>query len=429
MKISVIGGGYVGLVTAAALASKEHEVIAIDMDVEKVDMINKGESPITEEGLGDVLSDCIRHGCLKATDDYKDIFNTTITLVCVSTPSNLDGSINLDAITESMQSLGKVLSQKSEHHTVVVRSTVIPGTTNDIIIPIIEKYSGKKSDIDFDIAVNPEFMQEGKALKCFFNPDRIIIGENVQQAGDKVEELYSGISAPVVRMNIKTAEMVKYASNAFLSTKISFINEIGGICHKLGIDVYEVAKGISFDYRIGDRFLNAGVGFGGSCLPKDLQALIQASNKIGYQSLLLKSVLEINENQITKLLDMVERKLGDLDGKKVCVLGLAFKPDTDDFRNAPALKVIKLLKSKGALVKAYDPAAIPNAKRVFSQNEVEYCSSAEGAISNCDCILILTEWDEFRDETLYYGKIVFDGRRVLAPKKATTFCDYQGICW
>jgi len=392
-------------------------------------MINKGESPIAEEGLGDVLSDCIKRSCLKATDDYKNIFNTPITLVCVSTPSNLDGSINLDAITESMQSLGKVLSQKSEHHTVVVRSTVIPGTTNDIIIPIIEKYSGKKSDIDFDIAVNPEFMQEGKALKCFFNPDRIIIGENVQRAGDKVEELYSGISAPVVRMNIKTAEMVKYTSNAFLSTKISFINEIGGICHKLGIDVYEVAKGISFDYRIGDRFLNAGIGFGGSCLPKDLEALIQASNKIGYQSLLLRSVLEINENQIMKLLDMVERKLGDLDDKKVCVLGLAFKPDTDDFRNAPALKVIKLLKSKGALVKAYDPAAMPNAKRIFSQNEVGYCSSAVGAISNCDCILILTEWDEFRDETLYYGKIVFDGRRVLDPKKATTFCDYQGICW
>jgi len=429
MRISVIGGGYVGLVTAAALAHKEHEVIVIDSDVVKVNMINKGESPITEEGLDDVLSACIRRGSLKATGNYENILNTSITLVCVSTPSNSDGSINLEAIAESVQSLGKVLSPKSERHTVVVRSSVIPGTTNDIIIPIIEKYSGKKSDIGFDIAVNPEFMQEGKALKCFFNPDRIIIGENVQRAGDTVEELYSGISAPVVRMNIKTAEMVKYASNAFLSTKISFINEIGSICHKLGVDVYEVARGISFDYRIGDRFLNAGIGFGGSCLPKDLQALIYASNKIGYQAPLLKSVLEINESQVTRMLEMVERKLGDLDGRKVCVLGLAFKPDTDDFRNAPALKVIKLLKSKGAVVKTYDPAAMPNARLVFSQDEIEYCSTAEGAISNCDCILILTEWNEFRDETLYYGKIVFDGRRVLEPKKAATFCDYQGICW
>jgi len=428
MGISVIGGGYVGLVTAAALASKGHSVIVVDTDEGRVNSINRGKSPIFEEGFGDVLSDCIRHNCLRATNNYHEILTADITLVCVGTPSNSDGSIDLSSITESAKDIGKMLGKKSEHHTVIVRSTVIPGTTREVIIPALEEYSRKKVHVDFDIAVNPEFMQEGKALQCFFNPDRIIIGEDKRAAGDVVEELYEGISAPIVRTDITTAEMIKYASNAFLATKISFINEIGNVCRKLGIDVYDVAKGISFDYRIGDRFLNAGVGFGGSCLPKDLRALIHASRKLGYHTHLLESVSDVNENQVLKMVQMVEQKLGNLRSKKVCVLGLAFKPNTDDVRNASALKVAKLLVEKGAVVRAYDPLAMPNAKRVLSR-EIKYCSNAEEAVSDCDCILVLTEWSEFKDESLYYGKMVFDGRRVLDPGKARAFCDYQGICW
>ncbi|MDH4270150.1 MAG: UDP-glucose/GDP-mannose dehydrogenase family protein [Dehalococcoidia bacterium] len=428
MKISVIGAGYVGLVTAAALASKGHNVIVIDTDKARVTMINQKRSPIFEEGLDDMLSNCIESGHLRATGDYEEIMATDITLICVGTPSNPDGSMDLSCITESARDIGRVLGAKSGRHTVVVRSTVVPGTTKKAIIPALEEHSRKKEHVDFDVAVNPEFLQEGRALHGFFNPDRIIIGEEDQRAGDMVKELYESISAPIVRMDITTAEMVKFASNAFLATKISFINDIGNICRRLGIDVYDVVRGISFDYRIGDRFLNAGIGFGGSCLPKDLKALVHSSRHLGYQAQLLESVLEVNRNQILNMLQMVEGKLGSLKGKTICVLGLAFKPNTDDIRNAPALEVIRLVMEKGASVKAYDPLAMSNAKRVLSE-KVKYCRDAKEAVSNCDCILVLTEWDEFRDESLYHGKVVFDGRRVLDPGKARTFCDYCGICW
>jgi UDPglucose 6-dehydrogenase len=428
MKISVIGAGCVGLVTAAALASKRYSVIVVDTDETKVGMINRRKSPIFEEGLDDMLSNCIDPNRLRATGDYEEILATDITLICVGTPSSTDGSMDLSYVTESARDIGRMLGAKSERHTVVVRSTVVPGTTKGIIIPALEQYSRKKAHVDFDVAVNPEFMQEGKALQGFFNPDRIIIGEEEPRAGDIVEKLYEGISAPIVRMDITTAEMIKFSSNAFLATKISFINEIGNICRKLGIDVYDVVKGISFDYRIGDRFLNAGIGFGGSCLPKDLKALVHSSRRLGYQARLLESVLEVNKNQILNMLRMVEEKLGGLKGKTICVLGLAFKPNTDDIRDAPALEVIRLLMEKGASIKAYDPLAMPNAKSVLSE-KVKYCSNAKEAVSNCDCVLVITEWDEFKDESLYCGKVVFDARRVLDPKRTGMVCDYQGICW
>jgi UDPglucose 6-dehydrogenase len=428
MKISVIGAGYVGLVTAAALASKGHDVIVVDTDKTKVSMVNRKKSPIFEEGLDDMLSSCIESNRLRATGDYKEILATDITLICVGTPSNPDGSMNLSHIKESARDIGKILGAKSKRHTVVVRSTVVPGTTKGIIIPALEQYSGKKAHVDFDVAVNPEFLQEGRALHGFFNPDRIIIGEEEPRAGDMVEKLYKGISAPVIRMGITTAEMIKFTSNAFLATKISFINDIGNICRRLGIDVYDVVKGVGVDYRIGEHFLSAGIGFGGSCLPKDVKALVHSSRNLGYQPRLLESVLEVNKNQILNMLQMVEAKLGNLKGKTICVLGLAFKPDTDDVRNAPALEVIRLLIEKGASVKAYDPLAVPNAKKVLPE-KVKYCRDAKEAVSDCDCVLVITEWDEFKDESLYRGKVVFDGRRVLEPKKTGMVCDYQGICW
>jgi UDPglucose 6-dehydrogenase len=428
MKISVIGAGYVGLVTAAALASKGHDVIVVDTDKTKVSMVNRKKSPIFEEGLDDMLSSCIESNRLRATGDYKEILATDITLICVGTPSNPDGSMNLSHIKESARDIGKILGAKSKRHTVVVRSTVVPGTTKGIIIPALEQYSGKKAHVDFDVAVNPEFLQEGRALHGFFNPDRIIIGEEEPRAGDMVEKLYKGISAPVIRMGITTAEMIKFTSNAFLATKISFINDIGNICRRLGIDVYDVVKGVGVDYRIGEHFLSAGIGFGGSCLPKDVKALVHSSRNLGYQPRLLESVLEVNKNQILNMLQMVEEKLGNLKGKTICVLGLAFKPDTDDVRNAPALEVIRLLIEKGASVKAYDPLAVPNAKKVLPE-KVKYCRDAKEAVSDCDCVLVITEWDEFKDESLYRGKVVFDGRRVLEPRETRTFCDYHGICW
>jgi UDPglucose 6-dehydrogenase len=428
MKISVIGAGYVGLVTAAALASKGYDVIVVDTDKTKISMVNRKKSPIFEEGLDDMLSNCIESNRLRATGDYEEILATDITLICVGTPSNPDGSMNLSYITESAGDIGRILGAKSERHTVVIRSTVVPGTTKGIVIPALEQYSGKKANVDFDVAVNPEFLQEGKALHGFFNPDRIIIGEEEQGAGDMVEKLYEGISAPVIRMGITTAEMIKFTSNAFLATKISFINDIGNICRRLGVDVYDVVKGVGVDYRIGEHFLSAGIGFGGSCLPKDVKALVHSSRDLGYRPLVLESVLEVNKNQISNMLRMVEEKFGNLKGKTICVLGLAFKPDTDDIRNAPALEIIRMLIEKGATVKTYDPLAIPNAKRVLPE-KVIYCNDAKEAVNNCDCILVITEWDEFRDESLYRGKVVFDGRRILEPKRVGMICDYQGICW
>jgi UDPglucose 6-dehydrogenase len=428
MKISVIGAGYVGLVTAAALASKGYDVIVVDTDKTKISMVNRKKSPIFEEGLDDMLSNCIESNRLRATGDYEEILATDITLICVGTPSNPDGSMNLSYITESAGDIGRILGAKSERHTVVIRSTVVPGTTKGIVIPALEQYSGKKANVDFDVAVNPEFLQEGKALHGFFNPDRIIIGEEEQGAGDMVEKLYEGISAPVIRMGITTAEMIKFTSNAFLATKISFINDIGNICRRLGIDVYDVVKGVGVDYRIGEHFLSAGIGFGGSCLPKDVKALVHSSKRLGYRPLVLESVLEVNENQILNMLQMVREKLGNLKGKTICVLGLAFKPDTDDVRNAPALEIIRLLIEKGAFVKAYDPLAMPNAKSVLPEN-VKYCNNAKEAVSGCDCVLVLTEWGEFKDESLYRGKVVIDGRRILEPKRIGMMCDYQGICW
>ncbi len=428
MNISVIGAGYVGLVSAAALAGKGHDVVVIDTDEGRVRTVNGKKSPIFEDGLEEAVSDGIESNRLKATGDYDEILATDITLICVGTPSNPDGSMDLSCIVESSKSIGRVLRAKKGRHTVVVRSTVVPGTTRGVVIPALEQHSGRKAHVDFGVAMNPEFLQEGIALRCYFNPDRIVIGDEDGATGDMVQQLYEGISAPVIRTDITTAEMVKFVSNAFLATKLSFINEIGNICRRLGIDVYDVVKGVGLDYRIGRSFLRAGIGFGGSCLPKDLKGLVHSSRELGYRAQLLESVLEVNQNQVVNMLAMVCEKLVDLDGKTVCVLGLAFKPDVDDIRNAPALEAIRLLLEKGALVKAYDPLAMPNARSVLSP-EVQYARTAEEAVADCDCVLVLTEWDEFRNERLYQGKVVFDGRRVMEPARARMFCDFQGISW
>jgi len=430
VKIAVIGAGYVGLVSAAGLARLGHEVVCIETDRDRVDTINRGVSPLCEAGLEELLSACVSgDGNLRASAEYSEILDTDVSLICVGTPSNSDGSIDLSYIRDAATGIGGTLAAKPDYHVVVTRSTVIPGTTRDVIIPLLTGASGKTAGDDFGIAFNPEFLQEGTAVQAFFNPDRIIIGEFDRRSGDMVAEVYRDMAAPVVRTDITTAEMVKYTSNAFLATKISFINEIANICQRLGIDVYDVVDGIRFDYRIGDRFLNAGIGFGGSCLPKDLRALTYASSvKLGYSAPLLKAVLDVNEAQALKIIEVAEQKLGDLDGKKVAVLGLAFKPDTDDIREAPSIRVVEVLLEKGALVKAYDPRAMENAKAVLPAG-VEYSSSAAAAITDSDCVLIVTEWDEFRDASLYKGKTVIDGRRALDPRRAGSVCDYRGVCW
>lgn len=430
MNISIIGAGYAGLISAVGFADTGRKVTCIDTDESKVRQINQGKSPIYEVDLDSLLSSCVnRNGNLKASSDYNEISKSDITFICVNTPSNSEKDIDLCHIIDSAAAVGQVLAKADSYHVIVVKSTVVPGTTEGIIIPTLEKYSSKKAGKDFGIAVNPEFLQEGRAIQSFLHPDRIIIGEHDRRAGDILQEIYRDFSAPILRTNIRTAEMIKYAGNAFLATKISFINEIGNICKKLSIDVYEVAKGIGYDPRIGNKFLDAGIGFGGSCLPKDLEALIFRARELNYEAELLQSVLKVNKEQPLRFVEIAKERLGSLGNKAITVLGLAFKPNTDDVREAPALKIIAQLLAEEATIKVYDPKVMPNAKQILSESIV-FCNNAPDAIAGSDCVLITTDWDEFKDESLFAGKLVIDGRRTLNPEKARQLCQYyEGVCW
>ncbi len=429
MNVSIIGSGYVGVGTAVGLFN-ENKVICIDHDKSKVDLINQGISPIFEHGLDERLCDYIqRNGGPFAYCDYQKILGTDVTFISVGTPSLPDGGIDLTCIKSAIHDLGEILSKKATRHVVVVKSTVIPGTTQNIIIPLLEDASGKKVGKDIGVAVNPEFLREGEVLHFSRDPFRIVIGASDEQTSSIVEALYREFSAPMVKTDVTTAEMIKYASNTYLATRLSFINEIGNICKVLGVDVSKVAQGMGYDPRIGDQFLNAGVGFGGSCLPKDLSALISKAKTLNCEAELLQAVSQVNEDQPQKLIEIARKRLGHLENKTIAVLGLAFKANTNDIRQAPAMKIIAQLLSEKVIVRAYDPQAIPPAKQIFHASDVQFCSSISEAIMSVDCVMIITEWDEFKNENLYSGKLVLDGRRVLDPQKAKSVCDYEGICW
>jgi len=418
MNISVIGTGYVGLVTGACFAKLGHKVICVDVIKEKIDLINRKVSPIYEEGLEEVIYKHVGKSLSATLDLKKAILSTDMTFICVGTPSREDGSIDLNYIKKSAEQIGKILKEKSGYHLIVVKSTVVPSTTEKVK-EIIEKFSGKK---DLGICMNPEFLREGKAVHDFLNPDRIVIGEYDKKSGDILYELYKDFSCPILRVDLKTAEMIKYASNAFLATKISFINEIGNICKKLDIDVYKVAEGIGLDSRISPKFLNAGCGFGGSCFPKDVKALAAKAKEINYNPILLESVLKVNKDQPLRMIELLKNKIGNLENKKIGVLGLAFKPNSDDIREAPAITIIKKLIKEKSIVYAYDPKAMKNMKKIFP--DISYENKAQNVIDNSEAILIVTEWQEFKNLD-YKEKIVIDGRKVLEKKDI----NYEGICW
>lgn len=427
MKISVIGTGYVGTVSAACFAELGHEVICVDVDQSKIDQLNAGVAPIYEEGLSELLK---RHAGkrLSATHDYNfAVENSYASFICVGTPSNSEGNIDLSIVKAASASIGESLRKKKDYHVIVVKSTVVPETTKKVVLPVIKKSSGKSLG-DFGIAMNPEFLREGKAVYDFMHPDKIVVGSMDKKSGDIVASLYNGIKCDIIRTDITTAEMIKYANNAFLATKISFANEIGNICKLLGIDTYEVMSAVGKDFRIGQHFLNSGAGFGGSCFPKDVKALIGKAMEIGYEPLLLKSVIAINEIQPTRMVLLLKKKLGSLKGKKVAVLGLAFKNDTDDVRESRSIPVIRELLDSGARVSAYDPMANENMKKLFTG--VEYHSSAAGALHGADACLIMTEWNEFKSLNKEFdfmdNKLVIDGRHILSPRKGI---EYVGLCW
>lgn len=427
MKISVIGSGYVGSVTAACFADVGHEVVCVDIDKAKVEQINAGIPPIYEEGLEDLLQKYAGKRLIATADTEFAVDETDISFICVGTPSAEDGSIDLSIVKAAASSIGKALAKKKGYHVVVVKSTVVPETTEKIVLPILEETAGKKAGKDFGVAMNPEFLREGKAVHDFMHPDKIVVGAIDRRSGDLVSELYRTFECEVTRTNPVTAEMIKYANNSLLATKISFANEIGNICKKLGIDTYEVMEAVGKDFRISPRFLNSGAGFGGSCFPKDVKALIGKAREIGYSPVLLESVIAVNEKQPLLMTEILQKKIGDIKNKKITVLGLAFKNETDDIRESRAIPVIAELLRLGAKVSAYDPMATENMKKIFPT--IAYFEKPEDALKNADACLVMTEWDEFRELDSEFEnmkeKVVIDGRRVIAARNI----DYEGLCW
>jgi len=422
MKVCILGSGYVGIVTGTCFAEKGHEIYCLDIDPKKVDLINRGLSPIFEPGLDELLKKNVEKGTLKAfvaKDFYAKKIHTDISFICVPTPSNKNGSINLKFIKKTSKDLGYYIKSMKDYHVVVIKSTVVPGTTGDVASPILEKYSSKKAGLGFGLCMNPEFLREGSAVEDFLNTDKIVIGSIDKKSGDLLEKIYESWNQkiPRIRTNLRTAEMIKYAQNAFLATKISFINEIANICQRNGVDTNDVAYSIGLDPRINPKFLKFGVGYGGSCFPKDVKALIAAAEKSGYNPKLLKAVENVNKKQPLEALKMAD----GLSGKTVSILGLAFKPGTDDIREAPSIKLIAELKKHGTTIKAYDPKATENMKKILP--DITYTESPLECLKGSDICFVLTEWKEIKELEpkdflgLMRTPVVIDGRRVFDPKK------------
>lgn len=443
MNISIIGTGYVGLVTGTCLAEKGHAVTCVDVDQRKVDTINEGIAPIHESGLEDLLNRNIHKRLTATTDLDHAVTETQLSMIAVGTP--FDGqTIDLSSVKQATCDIGSILKKKAAYHTVVVKSTVVPGTTDNVVVPIIEEASGKKAGKDFGVGMNPEFLREGEAVEDFFNPDRIVLGGTDKKTHAALEKLYRVFeNVDVIKTNNHTAEMIKYTANSLLATLISFSNEIGNLCADLPqVDAVEVMRGVQLDERFSPvlpnaerispgfiAYLAAGCGFGGSCFPKDVKALIAHGQSKGFDMKLLDSVIKINEEQPEQVLGILKKNFPKFEGLKVAVLGLAFKPGTDDMRESPAIPIIKQLLREGADVQAYDPEARHEARKLFGNRQITYHESLNYRINDVDAIILLTRWDEFnklpdllREEN---GQPVFiDGRRML-PKEE--FANYQGI--
>jgi UDPglucose 6-dehydrogenase len=413
MKITIIGTGYVGLVSGVCYSEIRHQVTCIDIDKTKIKLLRQGISPIYEPDLEQLMRKNIESGRLSFTSDYTDgLKDADVIYIAVGTPSMEDGRADLQYVENAAFSIAQHINRYS---VIVIKSTV-PVGTNEHVKKIIK--GNLRNNFDFDMASNPEFLREGSAVHDTFNGDRIILGSETLRATTILEELHLPLNIPIFHTDIRSAEMIKYASNAFLATKISFINEIANICEKTGANVQEVASGMGMDKRIGNLFLNAGIGYGGSCFPKDTKALVQIAGNVAHDFRLLKSVIEVNSHQQMVLVEKAKSILGDLSGKRIAILGLAFKPNTDDMREAASIVIIERLINEGANVIAYDPISIPNAKKLLD-SKVKYGDSVLNTVTDADCILILTDWDEFKRMDLSKVRevvndpVIFDGRNCL----------------
>jgi len=406
----------VGLVTGAVFADLGNEVICIDVVEEKIKMLQEGKIPIYEPGLEEMV--------VRNTKDNRLFFSTSITkgvkraeiiFICVGTPPRANGETDLSYV----EAVAKGIAEAMDSYKIIVNKSTVPVGTGDFVRKIIEK--NKKVDTDFDVVSNPEFLREGSAIQDTICPDRIVIGAPNKKVAMKLLELYATLGRPMLITDVYSAEIIKYASNAFLATKISFINAIANICEKAGANVTDVTRGMGYDSRIGPDFLSAGLGFGGSCFPKDSESLVQTSAKLGYNFDLLQAVININKERGAHFVNLIKARINPLSDKILGVLGLAFKPNTDDMRDAKSIEIINSLLNEGARIKAYDPAAMENAKKILPH--ITYCSSAYEAAENADALVIITDWREFRllnmerIKELMRRPVIFDGRNIYDPEK------------
>ncbi|HMQ31992.1 MAG TPA: UDP-glucose/GDP-mannose dehydrogenase family protein [Chloroflexaceae bacterium] len=412
--ICVVGTGYVGLTTGVCFADLGNTVTCIEINPEKLEQLRAGKSPIYEPGLEELQERNMRAGRLRFTDDYAEaLAEARLVFITVGTPMGDDGAADLTYVKAAARGIGQHLKADA----IIIDKSTVPVGTGDMVFNIIAEHAAP--GVNFAVVSNPEFLREGSALGDFFKPDRIVLGSDDHKAAEEVAELHAPLGAQVFITDLRTAEMIKYASNAFLATRISFINEIAQICEKLGADVREVARGMGADKRIGPHFLDAGVGYGGSCFPKDVLALHHMAAQAGCHPQLLQAVMDINQSARDRFVQKVETLLGDLKGKTVGMLGLSFKPNTDDMREAPSMDIIKALEAGGARVKAYDPVAMENAGEMMP--EVTYCATAYDVAKGADALLLVTEWNEFKQ--LNWEKIrgfmrqpiVVDGRNLYEP--------------
>jgi UDPglucose 6-dehydrogenase len=428
MKISVVGTGYVGLVTGVALSHIGHYVTCIDIDETKVEKMRQGISPIYEPGLEELMKENIQAGRLFFTTSHQEGFkDVDVIYIAVGTPEKEDGSANLMYIEQAVRDIAANITKD----VIVVTKSTVPVGTNHYIKELLDSLVPKH--IHVEVVSNPEFLREGSSVYDTFHGDRIVIGADSEEAAKVIEEINKPFGIPIFKTDIRSAEMIKYASNAFLATKISFINEIANICEKVGADVESVALGMGMDKRIGSMFLRAGIGYGGSCFPKDTKALAKIASNIDYSFELLKAVIKVNNQQQRVLIDKARERFGSLAGKKIALLGLSFKPNTDDMREAASIVISKELIAEGAEIVAYDPVAIENAKKVLPQ-EVVYTESIEATLENADMAFILTEWAQIKelDLNIYIQKmkqpIIFDGRNCYSLQEVKKYpMEYHSI--
>lgn len=419
MKICVIGTGYVGLVGAAIFADKGHSVVGVDMNQDKISKILQGVMPIYEPGLDEVVLKNVKKGKLKFTTSTADgVKESDVIFICVGTPMGETGAADLSAV----MAVAKEIAHNLNGYKIVVTKSTVPVGTNERVEKVILENMPKSAE--FDVVSNPEFLREGTAIEDMRTTNRTVVGAKSERAFKLMRELYKDFDAPIVECDLRSAEMIKYASNAMLATKISFINEIGQLCERAGANVQVVAEGMGLDKRIGKAFLNAtGVGYGGSCFPKDVVALYKTSTDQAYDFKLLRSVMEVNELQKYNFLKKITRAMGDnLSDFTISVLGLAFKGDTDDIRESGAIKMIRMLRGQGAKLRVYDPAAMENTKKVLGTDAIYYAKDEYDAIKEADALCIFTEWEQFKKldlaktKGLMRGKLLFDARNLLDQK-------------